>query len=179
MSYLKECYPFEVVEYSVLQNIDHEPAFNWWEKHVLQRQDRNISKTKQRGAKKYVKMKMKLGIERPNTVQETMKIDMKNGNTLCYDAIVNEMIYIQVDFGIKEEGYTPPPGHQSIKYYMIFDVKMEDLRCKARMFAGGHMTDAPPMITHTSAVSCETMRIASTMVACNDMITKTTDIKNT
>ena len=71
---------------------------------------------------------MKLGIEWPNTVQETMTIDMKNGNTLWSDAIVKEMIYIQVGFDTKEEGYTPPPGHQAIKYYMIFDVKMEDLQ---------------------------------------------------
>ena len=39
LSALNACYPVEVVEYTVLQKIDHEPNFNWWSKHVLRRQD--------------------------------------------------------------------------------------------------------------------------------------------
>ena len=51
LSDLKECYPVETAEYAVLQKLDHEPAFNWWVKHVLRKRDRIISKVKQRGLK--------------------------------------------------------------------------------------------------------------------------------
>ena len=39
---------------------------------------------------------------------------------------------------------------------MVFDVEMEDLRRKARMVAGGHMTDVPLTIMYASFLSCET-----------------------
>ena len=51
LSDLKECYPVETSEFEVLQELDHEPAFNWWEKHVLRKRDRIISKVKQQGVK--------------------------------------------------------------------------------------------------------------------------------
>ena len=36
---------------------------------------------------------------------------------------------------------------------MIFDVKIEDFRRKARLGAGGHMTDTPKYMTYSSVVS--------------------------
>ena len=59
---------------------------------------------------------------------------------------------------------------------MIIDVKMEDLLYKARMASGVHMNDLPPTITYASVVSSETVRIALTMAALNDMSIKTSDI---
>ena len=50
---------------------------------------------------------------------------------------------------------------------MIFDVKMEDIRQKASMVAGGHMTDVPPTITYTGIVSGKTVSIALTMAVLN------------
>ena len=178
LSDLKECYPVETAEYAVLQKIDHEPAFNWWVKHVLQKRDRIISKVKQRRAKKYARTTMKFGVECPKTVEEALAFDKKNGNTLWADAIAKEMRNVRVAFDIREKGASPPVGHQFIKCHMIFDVKMEDLRRKARMVAGGHMTDVPPTITYASVVSRETVRIALTMAALHDLNVKTADIMN-
>ena len=53
---------------------------------------------------------------------------------------------------------------------MIFDIKMEDFRRKARLVAGGHMTKAPATITYASVVSRETVRIALLMAALNDLM---------
>ena len=178
LSDLKECYPVETAEYAVLQKIDHEPAFNWWVKHVLQKRDRIISKVKQRRAKKYARTTMKFGVECPKTVEEALAFDKKNGNTLWADAIAKEMRNVRIAFDIREKGASPPVGHQFIKCHMIFDVKMEDLRRKARMVAGGHMTDVPPTITYASVVSRETVRIALTMAALHDLNVKTADIMN-
>ncbi len=61
---------------------------------------------------------------------------------------------------------------------MIFDVKMEDLRWKARLVAGGHMTDVPPPIMYASVVLQETVRIALTMAALNALKVMAADIMN-
>ena len=61
---------------------------------------------------------------------------------------------------------------------MIFDVKMEDFRRKARLVAGGHMTQAPAAVTYASVVSRETVRIALTVAALNEVEVKCGDVEN-
>jgi hypothetical protein len=46
----------------------------------------------------------------------------------------------------------PQPTYQEIHCHMIFDVKMEDFRCKARFAAGGHITDTPHTMIYASVV---------------------------
>ena len=46
---------------------------------------------------------------------------------------------------------------------------MEGFRRKARLLAGGDMTDALPMVTYVSVVSRETTRIALTIAVLNDL----------
>ncbi len=61
---------------------------------------------------------------------------------------------------------------------MVFDVKMEDFRQKAQLFAGGHTTEAPPTITYASVVSRETVCRALTIAALNDLEVKVGDVLN-
>jgi hypothetical protein len=61
---------------------------------------------------------------------------------------------------------------------VIFDVKMEDFRHKARFMAGGHTTDAPHVMTYASVVSRESVRIALTLAALNDLDVMMGDIEN-
>jgi hypothetical protein len=61
---------------------------------------------------------------------------------------------------------------------MIFDVKMEDFRRKARFMAGGHTIDAPHVMTYENVVSRESVRIALTLVALNDVDVMMGDIGN-
>ena len=61
---------------------------------------------------------------------------------------------------------------------MIFDVKMEDFKRKARLVAGGHLTEAPATITYASVVSRETVRIALMLAALNDLQVKAGDVLN-
>ena len=156
-----------------MQNVDHEPDFNWWEKQVLRRQDKIISKVNHRGAKKYVRKTMNFGIECPTTLQEAMSLDNKNGNNLWSDVISKEIHYVRVAFDIRGKEDTTPPGHKLIYCHMILYVKMEDLQRKARVVAGGHMTDVQPFITYASVVYSETLRIDLTMAPLNDMSVKT------
>jgi hypothetical protein len=60
---------------------------------------------------------------------------------------------------------------------MVFDIKMEDFRCKARLVAVGHKTDVPATITYASLVLCETVRIALTLAALNDIEVKVGDMR--
>ena len=62
--------------------------------------------------------------------------------------------------------------------HMIFDVKMEDFRRKARLVAGGHMTEVPAAATYSSVVSRDSVRIAFTMAALNDLDVCMGDIEN-
>lgn len=55
---------------------------------------------------------------------------------------------------------------------------MEDFQRKARLVAGGHMTEAPASITYASVVSRESVRIALPIAALNDLDVKTADIED-
>ena len=72
----------------------------------------------------------------------------KNGDTLWWDAILQEMKNLRPSFeayeGNKED---LPPGYQQIKCHMLFDIKLGDnFRRKAQLVVGGHTTTAPSSI---------------------------------
>ena len=60
---------------------------------------------------------------------------------------------------------------------MIFDVKM-DFTLKARFVAGGYMTETQALMTYSSVVSRESLRIAFTVAALNDLDVFVADIGN-
>ena len=55
---------------------------------------------------------------------------------------------------------------------------MEDFRRKTRLVAGGHMTETPKCMTYSSVVGRETVRIALTITALNDLQVKAGDVMN-
>ena len=61
---------------------------------------------------------------------------------------------------------------------MVFDIKMEDFRQKARLVAGCHMTTALATITYVSILSRETVRIALMLATLNDLEVKSGNILN-
>ena len=81
-------------------------------------------------------------------------------------------------FEVLPDGKLVPIGHQFVLCHMVFDVKMEDFRYKARLVAGGHMTKVPATIMYASIVSRETVRIALMITALNDLEFKLGDILN-
>ena len=91
----------------------------------------------------FLKKTHKFGIEVPRSVAEASALDKKNGNTLWANSIAKEMKNMRIAFKILANGDKVPIGFQRMQCHMIFDIKMEDLHCKSRLVAGGHMTDAP------------------------------------
>ena len=84
---VKESHPVQRAEFTVAQGTNHEPAFNWWIKHVLNKRDRTIASIR-KWQTRYLKRSQKFGIELPKTVEEPLALDAKNINTLWADAIL-------------------------------------------------------------------------------------------
>lgn len=171
---IKECNPIEVAEFAIANNYDKEPAFAWWVRKVLKKKERMINKVVTRCRKPG---RMKFGLDVPNSVDEALAIDKKNGNTFWADAIKKEMTNSRVAFHLLDKDEKPPPGYKRITCHLIFDVKM-DLTRKARYVAGGHLTDPPTSLTYASVVSRDSVRIGFLVAALNDLDILAGDVQN-
>jgi hypothetical protein len=105
-------------------------------------------------------------------------LDKDIDNTLWQDAVRKEMKNVRVAFKILNGEEAVPPTYQEIRCHMMFDVKMEDFCRKARFVSGGHTADTPYAMTYASVVSRESVRIALTLDALNDLDVKMADIEN-
>jgi hypothetical protein len=75
---VKESYPVQLTEYAHQSRITNEPALAWWVPHVLKKKNHIISKLKS----KYWSRTHKFGIRIPKTVEEAVRLDQENGDTL-------------------------------------------------------------------------------------------------
>ena len=88
----------------------------------------------------------------------------------------NVLVTFEIFKGTEKDS---PPGYQKVNCHMIFDVKMgENFRRKARLVAGGHTTEAPASLAYSSVVSRDSVRIALTIAALNDLSVMACDIQN-
>ena len=176
----KEGYAVEVAEYEVAQGIADEPAFKWWVPQTMNHLRRLVKKVK----KKYWKTTHKYGIKLPHSVEEALKIDELTGTDFWRKAIDKELKVVKVAWEARDDLDTNEvrAGRQLIGYteitcHMVFDIKM-DLTRKARLVAGGHMTDAPASLTYSSVVSRDSIRIAFLVAALNGLKVLACDIGN-
>ena len=126
-----------------------DPVFAWWTKHVLNKRDKIISR-----AQRYWIKKQKYRLRLPKTVKESVDINKYNGDTLWWDAIMQEMENIGPAFEVwGKRKYGLPIGYQEIKFHIIFDIKLgKNFRRKSRLIRGGHTTTALATITYSSVV---------------------------
>ena len=173
---IKESYPVQVAEFALASRISMDPAFAWWVPFVLKKRNQILAKVKS----KYWLRTHKFGICIPKSVEEAKKIDEQNGDTLWWDAICKEMKNIRPAFEVFEGREDDiPKDYQFMECHMIFDVKFgENFRCKARLVAGGHMTDTPNTLTYSSVISRDSVRIALTIAALNELSVMACDIQN-
>jgi hypothetical protein len=133
---LKEAYLVQVAEYACLNRIHAEPAFA----------AQIIAKVKT----KYWQKTHKYDIEIPKSIAEAKRINAKNGKTLWWDSICQEMANARIAFEIYD-GNGTPIGYQKIQCHIIFDVKLgENFRRKARLVAQGNWTEDPDVLTFSS-----------------------------
>ena len=177
---VKNANPVEVAEYTVVSKIDGEPAFKWWVSKTLRKRQGIVAKVKRR----YWRTMHKFGVKWPHSVEESYKLDENNSNNYRHAAIQKEMSRVRIAFGkwtggnTREEAKLKLVGYQEVRCHMIFDVKMSGLIRKARLAAGGHMTDTPASVTYSSVVSRDSVRIAFLIAALNDLDIMSADIGN-
>ena len=90
-------------------------------------------------------------------MKQALVLDTKNGNTLWGDSAAKELDNVKVAFEILPDATNAPIDHQFVQCNIVFDTKMEEFRFKARLIAGGHMTEAPGTITYACVLSRKTV----------------------
>jgi len=94
------------------------------------------------------------GFQVPRNHFEAMELDHMNGNTMWRDAEITELKQIDeyksfIDKGV---GFNPGSDFKKIRVHMVYAVK-HDGHHKARLVAGGHLTETPIDSVYSSVVS--------------------------
>jgi hypothetical protein len=121
------------------------------------------------------------GIRVPRNHKEAMALDKENGNTLWGDAEHTELSSIQSFHAFKDRGHKDtakiPRGFKKITVHMVYAVK-HDGRHKARLVAGGHLTDTPVDSVYSSVVSLKGVRMTIFAAELNGLDIWSTDVGN-
>jgi hypothetical protein len=119
------------------------------------------------------------GVLVPRNHEQAMELDAKNGNTKWRDAEIKEIGCMdEYDvFESKGKGYNPGPDWKKIRIHMVYAVK-HDGRHRARLVAGGHLTDTPIDSVYSSVVSLRGVRILAFLSELNDLKLWATDISS-
>ena len=129
-----------------------------------------------------IKHREKFGIRIPNNVREALLFDKLNGDTKWADAIAKEMGALERLHCFK---FMPPnhklsrkDGWQYAPLHMIFEIKQQDLRHKARFVVGGHVVDASQHITYSSTIQSLSVRLLMLVAVQNGLDLMAGDIGN-
>ena len=121
----------------------------------------------------------KYGFLVPRNHDQAVELDERNGNTKWQDAEKLELNQLQdYDTFIDEgKGAKIPPGYKRIRCHFVYDVK-HDGRHKARLVAGGHLTEAPFDSVYSSVVSLKGLRLIIFLAELNGLDVWGTDVGN-
>ena len=93
----------------------------------------------------------------------------ETGTTFWRDAIKKEMNTVKIAFNVKDEGAAKPVGHTSAGCHLVLDVKQGSLQRKAWFVLDGSGVEPGNVPTYASVVSRESVRIAFTIAALDDL----------
>ena len=96
----------------------------------------------------------------PRNAKEAIQFDKENGNTFWQDAMKKEISMINKFnvFELKRIGFEFASDWQYAPLHWVFAVK-HDLRHKARLVIGGHVTDASGYDRYAATIRTETIRL--------------------
>jgi len=118
------------------------------------------------------------GFEVPRDYDHAVRLDRQNGNTMWQDAIALEMKQLDEYDTFKDTGQKEPPdGYKKIRCHFVFAVK-HDGRHKARLVAGGHLTDVPTESVYSGVVSLRGIRLVLFLAELNGLDAWATDVGN-
>jgi hypothetical protein len=126
--------------------------------------------------------RFKFGVQVPRSVKQAYELDRINGNNLWAEAMKKEINQLMEydTFHVLDSGEVPTlknKGYTFVPMHMCFDVKF-DLRRKAQLVAGGHLTAPPEEDVYSGVVSIESVRLALFLAGLNDMQVCAADIGN-
>ncbi len=123
---------------------------------------------------------MKFGIEVPKHFNDALRLDRVNGNNLWAEAIQTELEQINSYNTFTDHGKDSPPpkDFKKVPVHFVFDIKF-DLRRKARLVAGGHLTkpiynDAP----YSGIASLKSIRTCIFLAELNGLSLCAADVGN-
>ena len=83
--------------------------------------------------------------------------------------ISKEMENVRVAFKVSPDGKPITIDQLFGQCHIVFDIKMEDFRHKARLVVGGYMTKVMANFIYTGIMSRETVRLALMFATLNDL----------
>jgi len=106
-------------------------------------------------------------------------LDEKNGNTKYGDAEKLEMSQHAEYSTFKSlgKGSSGPDGCKKIRVHFVYDVKHDGCH-KARLVAGGHLTDVPVDSVYYGVVSLQNLRICVFLAELNNLQVHAADVGN-
>jgi hypothetical protein len=125
--------------------------------------------------------KYKYGFEVPWDYKHAKRLDEKHGNTRWQDATDLELHQIDEYETFQDHGskgkVKPPDGYKKIWVHLVFDVKHDGCH-KARLVAGGHLTDPLLESVYSGVVSLHGFRLVLFIAELNGLNMWATDIGN-
>jgi hypothetical protein len=170
--------PISVANYAEENNLLETPG---WKrvKHFAKNKPRLARMVKQvKRTNKHKGPVYQFGIQVPRNVKEAFELDKRNGNTLWQDAMSKEIGNIQEYKTFKDMGIVAYiNGYKKIIVHFVFAVK-HDLRHKARLVAGGHLTEPTMEGSYSSVVNLRSLRICLVAAELNGLSTMVGDISS-
>jgi hypothetical protein len=118
------------------------------------------------------------GIQVPRNVKEALALDARNDNTKWKDAMQAEIDSLNEYNTFNDNGKIKfLDGYKRIIVHFVFAVK-HDFRHKARLVAGGHLTDPTTEGTYSGVVSLRSLRIATLAAELNNLTIMVGDISS-
>ena len=123
--------------------------------------------------------KIRFGVRVPNNVKEALRFDKEAGKDNWKEAMDLELSQIHgyetfTDLG---KGAVAPEDYKRIRVHFVFDFK-HDGRYKARLVAGGHLTDPPDDSTYSGVVSLRSLRLVLFAAELNGLAVHQADVGN-
>jgi len=184
--WLKNDAPLEVAHYIKSQVVEasRRGAYSMWANTVLQAKNINLNRImsshgvntdiiksirrlSRNGHKRNNPTEIKFGHRVPISVKESLKLDKENDNSLWRDEITKEMDAMEehkcFEFRNNMGGLNKENGWQYAPLHMIFDIKSQDMRRKARLVVGGHVVSCDGFETYSSTVKAVSVRLVMIM----------------
>lgn len=121
----------------------------------------------------------KFGIEMPHSINAVPSLDKRNGNQKWKQACDLEIALMDDYDTFHDLGKSAmtPKGYKKIRLHWVFDVK-QDLRHRARLVAGGHLTEVPMESPYSGVVSLRSLRMCVFAAELNNLKIYATDISS-